>query len=139
MGMMLKNLVHPYIQSTTVLCDNYSIVVRTAIISLHINNNPTKCRGVGAGGATASLLLLYWEQSPPLFINACIFTHAINPIAGTLDLFLTVHGRICPPHFLYCCYPSEVIAPLGGLGHIQVYRGGQVSALGDQTKVAQGD
>ena len=27
MGMMLKNLVHPYIQSTTILCDNDTITV----------------------------------------------------------------------------------------------------------------
>ena len=26
MGMMLKNLVHPYIQSTTVLCDPYRLI-----------------------------------------------------------------------------------------------------------------
>ena len=58
-------------------------------------------RGVGAGGAGGATppppLLLYWGHSPPTsYTNARIFTHTINPIARVLDLFPTVHGRICP-------------------------------------------
>ena len=64
-------------------------------------------RSRGGRGATTPPLLLYWGQSPPTsFPNAHIFTHVINPIVHVLDLFPTAHGQICPPHFIYHCYPS---------------------------------
>ena len=42
MGMMLKNLVHPYIQSTTVLCDNVLWECKHFDRSLHVGSlDPT--------------------------------------------------------------------------------------------------
>ena len=87
--------------------------------NMHTHTN----RGVGAGGAGGGNapppphFYCTGGRAPQLFINACIFTHAINPIACALDLFPTAHGQICPLTLFIAATPLTnipILSPLFG-------------------------